>query len=112
MQCGEPKVNVYSPQDNSFGTPARKTKKTNDTSWTISRPDAYCSAWFFVNHGNEPEYVYKNDNNSTKLLTNECVTNKPEINKENFSMGLIPPAAPIKNLPGKKKNKKIAPWCN
>ena len=109
MQCGEPKVNVYSPQDNSFGTPARKTKKTNDTSWTISRPDAYCSAWFFVNHGNEPEYVYKNDNNSTKLLTNECVTNKPEINKENFSMGLIPPAAPIKNLPGKKKNKKIVP---
>ena len=27
MQCGEPEVNVYSPQDNSFGTPARKTKK-------------------------------------------------------------------------------------
>ena len=79
------------------------------SSSTISSPDANCSAWVSVDHGNEPECVYKNDNNSTKLLTNECVTNKPEINKENFSMGLIPPAAPIKNLPGKKKNKKIAP---
>ena len=26
MQCREPEVNLYSPQDNSFGTPARKKK--------------------------------------------------------------------------------------
>ena len=81
VQCGEPEVNLYSPQDNSFGTPARKAKKRMISSSTISSPDANCSAWFSVDHGNEPECVYKNDNNSTKPLTNECVTNKPEINK-------------------------------
>ena len=105
MQCGEPEVNLYSPQDNSFGAPARKPQKRIRSSSTISSPDASYFAWFSVDHGNEPECVYKNDNNFTKLLTNECVTNEPEINKENFSMGLIPPAASIKNLPGKKKNK-------
>ena len=81
VQCGEPEVNLYSPQDNSFGTPARKAKKRMISSSTISSPDASCSAWFSVDHGNEPECVYKNDNNSTKPLTNECVTNEPEINK-------------------------------
>ena len=109
MQCGEPEVKLYSPQDNSFGTPARKTKKRMISSSTISSPDASCSAWFSVDHGNEPVCVYKNDNNSAKLLTNECLTNEPEINKENFSMGLIPPASPMKNLPGKKKNKENFP---
>ena len=93
MQCGEPELNLYSPQDNSFETPARKTKKIMISSSTISSPDASCSAWFSVDHGNEPECFYKNDNNSAKLLTNECVS----------------PASPIKNLSGKKKNKKNCP---
>ena len=109
MQCGEPDVNLHSPQDISFGTPARKTKKRVISSSTISSPDASCSAWFSVDCNNEPECVNKDENNSTKLLINERVTNEPEIHKENFSMGLIPPSAPIKNLPGKNKNKKKFP---
>ena len=107
VQSGEPEVNLYSPQNNSFGSPARKTRKRMISSSTISSPDASCSAWFSVDHGKEPVCVYKNDKTSAKLLTNECLTNEPEVNKEKFSMGLIPPAAPIKNLPGKMKNKKI-----
>ena len=112
VQSGEPEVNLYSPQNNSFGSPARKTRKKMISSSAISSPDASCSAWFSVDHGKEPVCVYKNDKNSAKLLTNECLTNEPEVNKENFSMGLIPPAAPIKNLPGKMKNKKILPHCD
>ena len=65
------------------------------SSSTISSPDASCSAWFSVDHNNEPKCVNKDKDNSTKLLTNECVTNEAEIHKENFSMGLIPPSAPI-----------------
>ena len=35
--------------------------------------------------------------------------NEPQINKENVSIELIPPAAKLKNLPGKNKNKKLTP---